>query len=71
MYKVIRWSGLLRCALIDDAKHDPVVWSAGFGVVFLAKGPRTASIQWRIVGLGLYHSGLEGERRFRLVVKLT
>ena len=29
----------------DDAKQDPVVYGAEFGVVFLAKGPRTASIQ--------------------------
>ena len=28
----------------DDAKKDPVVYGAEFGVVFLAKGPRTASI---------------------------
>ena len=29
----------------DDAKQDPVVYRAAFGVVFLAKGPRTSSIQ--------------------------
>ena len=30
----------------DDAKKDPVVvYGAEFGVVFLAKGPLTASIQ--------------------------
>ena len=29
----------------DDAKQDPVVHRAEFGVVFLAKGPRIASIQ--------------------------
>ena len=29
----------------DNAKQDPVVYGAEFGVVFLAKGPRTASIQ--------------------------
>ena len=28
----------------DDAKQDPVVYGAEFGVVFLAEGPRTASI---------------------------
>ena len=28
----------------DDAKQDPVVYGAEFGVVFLAKGPRTAPI---------------------------
>ena len=55
----------------DDAKQDPVVYGAEFGVVFLAKGPRTASIQESLVCLGLYHSGLEGERYFRLVVELT
>ena len=29
----------------DNAKQDPVVYGAEFGVVLLAKGPRTASIQ--------------------------
>ena len=29
----------------DDAKQEPVVYSLEFGVVFLAEGPRTASIQ--------------------------
>ena len=29
----------------DDAKQDPVVYGAEFGVVFLAKGPRTTSVQ--------------------------
>ena len=29
----------------DDAKQDPVVYVPEFGVVYLAKGPRTASIQ--------------------------
>ena len=29
----------------DDMKEDSVVYGAEFGVVFLAKGPRTASIQ--------------------------
>ena len=28
----------------DDAQQDPMVYGAGFGVVFRAKGPRTASI---------------------------
>ena len=55
----------------DDAKQDPVVYGAEFGVAFMAKGPRTASIQVGINCLGLYHSGLEGERHFRLVVELT
>ena len=55
----------------DDAKQDPVVYGAEFGVVFLAEGPRTASIQEGLDCLGLYHSDLEGERDFRLVVELT
>ena len=41
----------------DDAKQDPVVYSAGFGVVvFLVKGPHTAVIQKGLDCLGLYHS---------------
>ena len=36
------WS-LVLCP--DDAKQDPVVYGAEFGVVFLAEGPRTASIK--------------------------
>ena len=55
----------------DDAKQDLVVYGAEFGVVFLAKAPRTASIQEGLDCLGLFHSGLEGERDFRLVVELT
>ena len=56
----------------DDAKQeDPVVYGAEFGIVFLAEGPRTAFIQEDLDCLGLYHSGLEGERYFRLVVELT
>ena len=54
----------------DDAKQDPVVYGAEFGVVFLTKGPRTASIHKGLGCLGLYHPGLEGDRRFRLVVEL-
>ena len=54
----------------DGAKQDPMLYGAEFGVVFLAKGPRTASIQEGLDCLGLYHSGLEGERDFRLVVEL-
>ena len=47
----------------DDAKQDSVVYGAEFGVVvFLAKGPRTASTQEGLDCLGLYHSGLERER---------
>ena len=55
----------------DDAKQNPVVYGAEFGVVFLAEGPCTASIQEGLDCLGLYHSDLEGERYFRLVVELT
>ena len=29
----------------DDAKQDPVMYGAESGVVFLTKGPQTASIQ--------------------------
>ena len=53
-----------------DTKQDSVVYGAEFGVVFLAKGPRTASIQEGLDCLRLNHSGLEGERDFRLVVEL-
>ena len=55
----------------DDAKQDQVVYGAEFGVVFLAEGPRTASIQVGLDCLGPYNSGLEGERYFRLVLELT
>ena len=48
-----------------------VVYSAKFGVVFLVKGLRTTSKQEGLDGLGLYHSGLERERYFRLVVDPT
>ena len=54
----------------DDTKQDSVVYGAEFSVVFLAKGPRTASIQEGLDCLRLNHSGLEGERDFRLVVEL-
>ena len=54
----------------DDAKQDPVVYGAELSVVFLTKGPRTAFIQKSLDCLGLYHSGLVGERDFRLVVEL-
>ena len=53
-----------------DAKQDAVVYRGEFGVVFLAEGPRTASIPDGFDCLGLYHSDLEGERDFRLVVEL-
>ena len=55
----------------DDSKQDPVMYGAEFGVVFLAKGSRTASIQEGLDCLGLYHLDLERERDFRLVVELT
>ena len=61
------WSLALRP---DDAKQDPVVYGTKFGVVFLAEGPRTASIQKGFDFFGLYHPGLEGERDFRLAVEL-
>ena len=54
----------------DDTRQDPVVYGAEFGVVFLAKGTRTVSIQEGLGCLGLYHSGLEGERDFLLVEEL-
>ena len=61
------WSLALRP---DDAKQDPVVYHAEFGVVFLAEGPRTVSIQEGLNYLGFYHSVLEGERDLRLVLEL-
>ena len=61
------WS-LVLCP--DDAKQDPVVYGAEFGVVFLAKGARTASIQEGLECLGLHQSGLERERFFGLVVDM-
>ena len=61
------WSLALRS---DDAKQDPVVYGTKFGVVFLAEGPRTVSIQKGFDCFGLYHSGLERERDFRLAVEL-
>ena len=54
----------------DDTKQDPVVYGAECSVVFLAKGPRTASLQEDLDCLGLYNSGLEEERHIRLVVDL-
>ena len=54
----------------DYTKQDSVVFIAEFGVVFSAKGPFTGSIQEDIYCLGLDHSGLEGERDFRLAVEL-
>ena len=61
------WSLALRSG---DAKQDPVVYGTKFGVVFLAEGPRTASIQEGFDCFGLYHRGLERERDFRLAVEL-
>ena len=52
------WSLALRP---DDAKQDSVVYNTKFGVVFLAEGPRTASIQKGFDCFGHYHSGLERE----------
>ena len=55
LYEVTRWSGsLVLCP--DDAKQDPVVYGAEFGVVFLPEGPRTASVQEGLDCLGLYHA---------------
>ena len=54
----------------DDAKQDPVVYGTKFGVVFLAEGPRTASIQEGFDCFSLYHPRLERERDFRLAVEL-
>ena len=54
---------------LDDTKQDSVVYGAEFGVVFLAKGPRTASIQEGLNCFHLNHSGLEGKRVFWLVVE--
>ena len=53
----------------DDVKQDPVMYGAEFGVVFLAKGLLTVSVQEGLYCLGPYHSGLEGERDFWLVVE--
>ena len=62
------WSLALRP---DDAKQDPVVYGAEYGVVLLAEGPRTASIQEGLDCLRLCLWSLGGERYFRLVVELT
>ena len=55
------WSLALRP---DDAKQDPVVYGTKFGVVFLAKGPRTASIQKGLDCFGLYHPVLRESATF-------
>ena len=70
LYEVVRWSGLLRCATMM-AKHDPMMYDAEFGVVFLEKGPHAAFIQESLDCHGRSHSGLERESHFRLVVELT
>ena len=54
----------------DDSKQDSVVYGAELGVVFLAKGRRTESIQEGLDCPRLNHLGLEGDRDFRLVVEL-
>ena len=61
------WSLALRP---DDAKQDPAVYGAEFGVVFLAEGPRAASLREALGCLDLYHSGLERERDFLFVLEL-
>ena len=60
------WSLALRS---DDEKQDLVAYGTKCGVVFLAEGLRTASIQKGFDCFGLYHPGLERERDFRLVVE--
>ena len=50
----------------DDAKQDPVAYGAEFGVVFLAEGPRTASIQEGLDDLGLYRFALRESATFGL-----
>ena len=47
---------LASCAVPDDTEPDQVLYGSEFGVAFMAKGPRTASIQ----------EGLERERHFLL-----
>ena len=54
----------------DYTKQDSVGYGAEFGVVLLAKGPRTASRQEGLDCLRLNHSDLEEERDFRLVLEL-
>ena len=61
------WSFALRP---DDTKQNLVVYGTTFGVVILAEGLRTASIQKGFDCFVLYHQGLERERDFRLVVEL-
>ena len=48
----------------DEAKQDSVMYGTEFGVVLLAKGPGTASIQEGLDCIRLYRSSLKGERYF-------
>ena len=72
--------GLVSCAVPDDAKQDPVVYGAEFGVVFLpAEGLRTASIPYRRASIALaftvrvlresatFGRSLSSPRRYRLM----
>ena len=51
---------------LDDAKQDPVVYSAEFTGVFPTKGPQTVIIQECFYYVGLSHSGLKGKGHVRL-----
>ena len=53
LYEVIRWSGLLRCSPLGRSKTRWCTVRSLDGV-FLAKGPRTASIQEGLDCLGLW-----------------
>ena len=55
----------------NDTKQDPMGYGAEFGVVFVTKGPRFASIKECFGFLGLNHFYREGRRYFRLVTELT
>ena len=71
LYEVIRWSGLLHCAPMMRSKTR---WcGVRCGVWRSVPGGRsTYFIHTGVLDcLGLYHSGLERERYFRLVVELT
>ena len=48
----------------DDAKQDPVAYGAEFGVVFLAEGSRTVSIQEGLGCFGLRHPVLRESATF-------
>ena len=64
---------MVRCLALcaNDTKQDPMGYGAEFGVVFVTKGPRSASIKEGFGFLGLNHSYREGRRYFRLVTELT